>query len=211
MKHLKPIITCLILLVSFIARGQKDFSKYAVGVNFVPLYSGTPELQLDYFPTKYFGFSASGGYTYKALRGGFVKVGDYSKIDDLKGSYFKIGLKYRTPSKPRKHIFIAFAQLSYIYSYFNETGRRYFEEGQKNIRITGFANAFAAAFGFECRLLNHVFLRGGLQYAISFRNEHLGYPGHTFQPGIGASGLLFNNQIALGLVFKFSDLKCKSD
>jgi hypothetical protein len=212
MKHLKFIIAYLLLLFNFIALAQKDVSKYAIGVNFVPLYSGTPELQLDYFPSKYVGFCSSAGYTYKALRGGFVKVGDDAEIDELKGYYFKAGLKFRSPSNSKKHVCIGFAQINYIYSAYNETGRSNSSIPNSTIlHLKGFSNAFSVSIGFEWRIINYLFLRGGLQNALSFRRDHLGYSGHTLQPGLGASGILFNEQLILGLAFKFSELKNKTD
>lgn len=210
--RIKPLFTCLVLLLNLFAFGQKDFSKYGIGINFVPLYSGTPELSLDYYPTKYLGFSTSGGYTYKAHRGGAIKVGDNAETYDLKGYYFKAGLKFRSPTKAKKHVFIGFAQLNYIYSVYKETGRSNGNNLNSSItQLEGFSNAFAVSIGFEWRIIKYLFLRGGMQYALSFRRDHLGYAGHTLQPGIGSSGMIFNEQLIFGFVFKFSEQKNKSE
>ena len=52
MKVVTKIVLLLLLSSGFSLSSQTAFTRYGIGLNFVPLYSGTPELQLDYFPLK---------------------------------------------------------------------------------------------------------------------------------------------------------------
>lgn len=181
---------------------QSDSTQLGVGLNFVPLYSGTPELQLDYFPFKSWGLSSGFGYTYKPVRGGFILVDDDAEIHSLKGYYLKIGLKFRK-TLASKHAFTWFGQISYIFSAYDETGKSTASiDTAQVINYKGFVNGIAATSGFELRVIRFVHFRAGLQLGTYSRRHHLGYPGHSFQPGIGASGQIFNNQVHAGLVLK---------
>lgn len=183
--------------------GQTDSTKFGIGINFIPLYSGTPELQIDYFPLRNWGVSANFGYTDKPLRGGFIMVGDAAETYDLKGYFIKTGLKFRTPSRPGRS-FLWFGQIFYVFSAYNETGTNNASlDPAPVINYKGFVNGVAVVFGLEFRLFRFVHFRTGLQFGAYAKRNHLGFPGHTFQPGIGASGQLLNNQLHGGLVFKF--------
>lgn len=203
MKVVTKIVLLLLLSSGFSLSSQTAFTRYGIGLNFVPLYSGTPELQLDYFPLKKLGISSNIGYTYKARRGGFVKVGDQAAIYELKGYFLKLGLKFRTSLNSGKD-FVFFGQIFYVFSHYNESGTKYESiDPTPRVNYTGFVNGIAATAGIEIRLLRFVHFRGGIQFGTYSSRAHLGYPGHTFQPGLGASGQIMNNQLVLGLVCKF--------
>src|SRR5690606_13766108 len=139
-------------------------------------FSGTPELQLDYFPLKSWGVTSSFGHTYKTKRGGWIAVGDNAEIHDLTGNFFKAGLKYRTPSR-RGSSFLGFGQLSYVFSKFNETGKRSTSLANAEVvNFKGFVNGVALAFGLEFRLVSIVHFRAGIQFGIYGPRKHLGYP-----------------------------------
>lgn len=203
MNRLKKTLFILFFFVCFFRiLAQKDSSVFQLGINAIPLRTGTPELQLDYFPLRSWGISANVGYTDKAVRGGFIKVGDQSEINSLYGTYFKLGVKGRFPLQSKSGLTF-FAQALYVFSSYSESGyRRNMDASVDQLHYKGFVNGVAIALGFDVRVWKMINLRAATQMGAYGKRAHLGYPGHTFQPGLGASGMLFNNQLTLGLVAK---------
>jgi hypothetical protein len=193
------------LLFATCIHAQKDSAKFGIGINFATMYSGTPELQLDYFFFRNIGISLNTGYTYKTVRGGAILVGDEGEIDRLRGAYVKFGVNFR--SKPNKRKFPAnwFSQLFFIRSFYDEWGR--YHTDSSRVHLNGAVNGVATTLGFEWRL-QFIELRAGVQTVFYYsQRSHLGYPGHTFQPGIGTSGIFdFPNQLILGLIYKFGKI-----
>ena len=167
------------------------------------MYAGTPELQLDYFLLKSFGISTNFGYTYKPVRGGFIKVGDFAEVHSLEGYYLKTGLKYRSPVAKGETPLQLFVQLFYIVSFYDETGWHFKGSTEPLIRNKGFVNGFAFTFGTEIRLLKRLDLRFGYQLGAYAKRNHLGFRGHTYQPGLGTTGQISNRQLIIGMNYKF--------
>jgi len=52
------ILLIPLLFISLFLHGQSCPSRVNIGINFMSLYAGTPELQLDFYPIRYLGISA---------------------------------------------------------------------------------------------------------------------------------------------------------
>jgi len=169
-----------------------------LALNLGTLYSGTPEFQGDYFLGKTFGFSLAGGYTYKPVRGA-IKVDDHVDLIELHGGFYKIGLKARFPIE-RSYFWI---NALYIGSWYNEYGNVGLINVSQGtfydtlIRNVGFVNGAALAIGLDMKVYKKFFIRSGYQVGYYKRDNYLGAPFKTMQPGFGTA----NQQVVIGICF----------
>lgn len=110
------------LFINVSAFARPDTSRFNLGLNLAPFYSGAPELLGDYYFQKYVGASLNFGYTYRPVRGA-IKVEDNAELYELKGMYVKVGLKSRLISNRSAKIPVPFLQLLYVGSSYSETGK----------------------------------------------------------------------------------------
>lgn len=189
---------------------QTDSSKFNLGINLAPLYSGSPELLFDYYFNKCIGASFNFGTTFLP-RGGIIRVGEELTRKELKGSYFKVGLKLRLPIKGSSSV-VPFAQLFYV-------GSSYYERATKpngtildpnapdiEIKRSGYVNAFAVTIGMDVKIIKRLEARLGVQSGFYHRDDHLGNGSLTLQPGLGAAAFVGANQLLFGLCFKFGSI-----
>ena len=206
----KIFLLFTLLFLQLYGFSQTDSSKYNLGVNLAPLYSGSPELLFDYYFNKRIGASFNFGTTF-VPRGAFIKVGEDLKRKELKGNYFKVGLKLRLPIRGSSSV-VPFAQLFYV-------GSSYYERATKpngtildpnapdiEIKRSGYVNAIAFTLGMDLKIIKRLEARLGVQSGFYDRDDHLGKPSLTLQPGLGAAAFLGSNQLLLALCFKFGSI-----
>jgi len=177
---------------------QKDKNRIGFGLNLGTLYSGTPEFQGDYFFGKTFGFSLAGGYTYNPVRGG-IKVNDFVDLIELHGGFYKIGLKARFPIEG-SYFWINALYVGSWYNEYGSVGRIDVNQGtfyDTLIRNVGFVNGAALAIGVDLKVHRKFFVRLGYQRGYYKRDNNLGAPFKTLQPGFGAD----DQQIIIGISF----------
>jgi len=208
MQFVDKILLIPLLLISSLIYGQSCPSKVNIGLNIMPLYAGTPELQIDFYPVKYVGISANCGYTYKAKRG-LTKINDGAELHKLDGYYFKIGIKGRTLPKKNLYSPVLWAQLFYVGSNYKETGlpQGHLWEDRVDTVISGFVDGIALAAGVDIKTIRHFDIRVGFQIGYYNRSSYLGKSYLTYQPGFGSEAILLSNQLIIGIVYKFGSLK----
>jgi len=203
---MRLILFISLLLISSLLYGQSCPSRVNIGLNLVPLYAGTPELQLDFYPIRYLGISANTGYTYKAERG-YTRINDGAELHKLDGYYYKIGIKGRT--LPQKKIWapVFWAQLFYVGSNYKETGlpQGHLWEDRVDTVISGFVDGVALSAGVDIKVIYRFDVRVGFQIGYYERNNHLGLPFSTYQPGFGSEAIFLNNQLIISAVYKFGN------
>jgi hypothetical protein len=177
----------LLLGAGSLSARENTASRINLGLNLAPLYSGLPEVQVDYFFSRFIGVSGSAGYVNRARRGG-IKVDDNCVVTDARGAYFKVGLKGRYVS-PTKKAPVPWAQLLYVYSNYDEQGYYEVDLGFPNEyhHYQGSSNGFVASIGADFTIWQRLDFRAGFQAGLYYhREEYFGIKANTFQPGIGA-------------------------
>ena len=198
---------CILLIISFFsiitftAFGQADRVSFKVGYNFMTLLGKTVEVYAEKAVAPV-SVLLGGGYTY-APRRGYILVDDNVDLESMQGAFLKLGCKY--DFRLGKHM--GWAGIIAIGSNYEETGlKRNFKTGNKE-RLTIKGNVFGIGmiYGVDFWLSNRFEIRTGLQFTFyNTRNQHIGHPGLTFQPGIGApTPIFFPTQGIVGLTFKF--------
>lgn len=132
----------------------------------------------------------AGGYTYKPGRRGCL-VDDGLDAFHFEGGYARLGLEARNPLDDGGQLFV---RLSYVASWFDETGERSEwspitgERESSFERTHGFANGFAFATGWDFILHRSLRLQMGLQVGRSDRRDYIGASCRSLQPGLGYGG-----------------------
>ena len=134
-------------------------SRFNLGLNLMTLYSGIPEPQAEYFFGRNIGAFAAGGYTTRYRRRVIYSGRAFlSKISDVQGAYWKLGLKGRIPM--RKNV-VPWVQLLYVGSQYDESGIKYniYNVPQaEQVRNQGIAHGFAVAHGIDFGIGKHLAL-----------------------------------------------------
>jgi hypothetical protein len=193
---------------------QALYSKWNVGLDIGPLMGGTPQLLVDYHPHPEFGFSAAAGYMFRPIRGG-VRVDDEVELLSSNGAYTKLGLRLQTPAKDVRRSVVAFLQLWYIRSAYNERAERLYYDSltqdveRKTILAKGTVHGLAMTVGMDFPVGKKLALRGGMQLGYYKRDDHVGIDFLTVQPGFGSEAVFpeIRQQLMLGLMYKMGSTR----
>lgn len=173
-----------------VARSQAARGAWTIGVDFTTLHTGTPELWLGRDLNRSFRCVGAAGYTHRAKRAGCL-VGDGIDPNSFEGGYARMGLEARSPLSDGGQVFV---RLSYVASWFDETGTRSLwspvtgELETSFARTHGFANGVALATGWDFVLHRGLRLQVGLQLGHSDRQDYIGASCRSLQPGLGFGG-----------------------
>ena len=202
------VVFCLslVILSAAIANGQKVAHRYDVGLNFATLYSGLPEIKAAAFVKPYVGIIAGAGYTLHPRRS-FFKLDDGAEVTYLKGAYWKLGLRGRYFFK-KEAAPVPWIEIMYVGAQYDEKGSREILSGPAEAKdITGTVHGFAAALGWDFAMGNRLDFRIGLQGGYCERDQHIGAPIMTFQPGLVSNfGDGLRLQLLLGVNYKIGPI-----
>jgi hypothetical protein len=173
-----------------VGRGQEARGPWTIGADLTTLHTGTPEFWVGRDLGRSFRLVGAGGYTYKAIRTG-CQVDDGIDPYDLEGGYARMGVEARSPVSDGGQVFV---RVSYVASWFDETGIRSEwspvtgERETSFERTHGFANGVALATGWDFALHRGLCVQVGLQLGRSDRQDYIGAPCRSLQPGLGFGG-----------------------
>jgi hypothetical protein len=194
----------ILVAASGICVGQGSNVRWTIGVDALPIQTGTPELWAGRTLNRTFMFVGAVGYTYKPGRWGCL-VDDGLDAVHFEGGYARLGLEARSPLADGGQIFV---RLSYVGSWYDETGERREwspitgELESSFERTQGFANGLAFATGWDFILHRSLRLQLGLQVGRSDRREYIGAWCRSLQPGLGYGGGM-PARFILGLSYSF--------
>ncbi|HRO42352.1 MAG TPA: DUF3575 domain-containing protein [Flavipsychrobacter sp.] len=191
-------VICLLLLCFFHvspAKEGRNIGRGEVGLNLATLSTGIPELQAGFFIKKHFGVVVSGGYhlhPHLSLN----KKGYRVSIIELRGPYYRLGVKGRYIIPKMKRPNIVWLHVSGVYTSYNET---YFDNRDTSTKSShGSGIGFSFATGTDFNLAPSIDLRIGFQtgWAPKFKDKV-----SFFTPGFGWSEMPI--QIVVGCNFRF--------
>jgi hypothetical protein len=212
MRTLSSAILCFTLfaiLSSSEVFCQRRISKADIGLNIASLYSGLPELKAAAFINRYIGVIGATGYAFHPRRS-FFKLDDGAEVTKSRGSYWKLGIRGRY-FFAKEIAPVPWIEVMYVGAQYDETGTREILSGPAEAKhVSGTVHGFAAALGWDFAMGNRLDLRIGLQGGYCKRDEHIGAPVMTFQPGLGANfGEDLRLQMILAVNYKIGRIERK--
>ena len=192
-----------LLQVAEPVHAQQSASHWSVGLNAVPVMTGTPEFFVDRTITTVISASFSGGVTSTDHRC-CGAVDDQVEEYQLEGGYVKTGLTVHPFGNDRHTGF--FVQGRYVASWYKEKAMLRIPEGVGELPVRrssdGLAHGIAMSLGGDLKFRDWLGMRLGLQVGGSFRSDYIGSAARTIQPGLGGwMGL--RNQWIFALWYRF--------
>ncbi len=183
----RQLILLLVLFWSITSQAQINGK---IGLNFLPMRTGSPELLIEADLTAKLGLILNAGITRTDER---CCTKEYSGVITyrLNGGYIRAGAIYYPWLRERR--IAPLVQLQYLASWHNERALQYMmhpdieptEWPIVDRSLNGVVHGAAVTLGSDIRIHERIGLRAGLQYGYGIRKRFIGSRTQTYQPGLG--------------------------